>query len=316
MKLKTITLKSVFMAATLLLATACDDVIVDTSVKDAQEDVTTTQTGKLVVDCSFEQTVTSFAATRDGDVAVTPSKTLADTVNYVYYVIFKNDRVYKTVTQYKTDTDFGKLDIDLEEGSYTLAMLANKDNEGTSLEISNDGIVSIDSKKPRITETFSYAKNIDISLNARTSVKAQLCRCVAMVNFTSKDKYPDDITSMKITYNKVATKYDLLNSTGSNVGTMSRTIDLTGVTSIRNEDGYFNTSIYLYVPGSESKVDITLSFYNKSNTLLYTRELNNITIKENHKTNVAVTLFTDAGTEVPTISFDYNWGEDLNQSFD
>jgi hypothetical protein len=292
-------------AATLLLTTSCDDVIIENTTTEL------TATGNLEVDCAFDQEITEFSTTRSGEEATrATTATLSDTITHIYYVVMKDGTKYKEVSQKKGVTDFGKLNLPLEPGTYQLATFAN--NETSAVTISDDGLVGINDN--RLTESYSYIEDITISLNERTTVKAKLSRCVSRLNIKSKDKYPDGIASMKIVYSNAATKYDLVNNAGCSSGTMSRNITIEKVSTV-TDNGYFSIYSYLFVMGDAASINATISFYDASNTLLYTREMKNISLKKNRNTNVSLSLFTSSGTDVPSITFNYDWLEDYDQSF-
>jgi hypothetical protein len=223
----------------------------------------------------------------------------------------KEDKVYKTVQQTSSDEAFGTIGLNLDEGDYKLYVFAN--NESDEVAISDNGLVSIN--KNRVTDSFSCSGDIKISLNERTSVETKLNRCVTQVEFHSTDKCPENIRSIKLSYENVATKYSLVDQMGSVVGNISRSTPISSITSITDGDGKFKAYNYLYINKDEAEINITLQFYDASDNLLYTRYLENVQMKLNRKTIVSAALFTNSGTDVPSIVISSTWLEDYTQSF-
>jgi hypothetical protein len=102
---------------------------------------------------------------------------------------------------------------------------------------------------------------------------------------------------------------------GSVVGNISRSTPISSITSITDGDGKFKAYNYLYINKDEAEINITLQFYDASDNLLYTRYLENVQMKLNRKTIVSAALFTNSGTDVPSIVISSTWLEDYTQSF-
>jgi hypothetical protein len=119
---------------------------------------------------------------------------------------------------------------------------------------------------------------------------------------------------MKYTISNTATQYDLVNLTGCTTGSISRSIKVTS-TSTLIKDGKYDGTISLYIEGEATTVNATLEFYDSSDNLLYSRQLNNITVEQNRKTIATAALFTKTGMEVPMITITSTWGSDITQSF-
>jgi hypothetical protein len=303
--------RKIFYIATALLAiTACENVIVDTAEEEPVE--SSKGTGTLEVSCAFEQSYAPVTRATEGESQTeTTTVVLSKTVTHIYYVIMKDDKVYKTVQQTSSDEAFGTIGLNLDEGDYKLYVFAN--NESDEVAISDNGLVSIN--KNRVTDSFSYSGDIKISLNERTSVETKLNRCVTQVEFHSTDKCPENIRSIKLSYENVATKYSLVDQMGSVVGNISRSTPISSITSITDGDGKFKAYNYLYINKDEAEINITLQFYDASDNLLYTRYLENVQMKLNRKTIVSAALFTNSGTDVPSIVISSTWLEDYTQSF-
>jgi hypothetical protein len=310
------TLKGAAIAVTALTMISCENVIIE---EPQETETTTTATGTVEVNCSYSQVITDVTRTRaanEEEVEV-EATTLSDIATHIYYVLMKDGKVYQTETQVyqaaQTDdnaTTFGTIDLNVEEGDYTLVIFAN--NESNAVTISDNGLVSMNSN--RVTDSFSFSEKITVSSHQCTSVDAQLKRCITQVEFVSTDKFPSNIVKMKYTISNTATQYDLVNLTGCTTGSISRSIKVTS-TSTLIKDGKYDGTISLYIAGEETTVNATLEFYDSSDNLLYSRQLNNITVERNRKTIATAALFTKTGMEVPMITITSTWGSDITQSF-
>ena len=98
--------------------------------------------------------------------------------------VFKGDRRVAIVRQDKGDKVFGQVSLSLDEGEYTIVVIAHN-GEGAATVTSPNEIKFKDNK---VTDTFYYCG--DITVDSDSSYDLTLKRAVAMVRFVAEDKVP------------------------------------------------------------------------------------------------------------------------------
>jgi hypothetical protein len=203
---------------------------------------------------------------------------------------------------------FGTLSVNLDPGTYRLMVFAHNEKNGNPISVGTDG--SIQGYNNRATESFSYSDEVVITKNKRKAVSCKLTRCVAMVNFTSTDKVPAEVTKFKMTLTGVSSKYDLRNQIGVDVSTYA--------TAMVNIDGWISTAgmmsnvnSYVFLPAIETTINAKFEFYNNADELLLTRNIEGIQMRINAKTSVTGTFFQSDGVDA-AITVANDWGEPIN----
>ena len=285
------------------LFSSCEKAILTDIDSDDGDDteITAKETGELYVSCSFSQTQSEM--TRGSSVP------LAECANRVQYVIMNGETIVHNSEQINGGgNSFGTLSVNLEPGTYRLMVFAHNEKNGNPISVGTDG--SIQGYNNRATESFSYSDEVVITKNKRKALSCKLTRCVAMVNFTSTDKVPAEVTKFKMTLTGVSSKYDLRNQIGVDVSTYA--------TAMVNIDGWISTAgmmsnvnSYVFLPAIETTINAKFEFYNNADELLLTRNIEGIQMRINAKTSVTGTFFQSDGVDA-AITVANDWGEPIN----
>ena len=290
---------SLFFAS---LLTSCEKATLTVEEDDATESaVSSNEKGELYVTCSFSQT--------QSEITRASSVPLSDCASRVQYVIMNGESiVYNSEQINGGGNSFGTLSVNLDPGTYRLMVFAHNEKNGNPISVGTDG--SIQGYNNRATESFSYSDEVVITKNKRKAVSCKLARCVAMVNFTSTDKVPAEVTKFKMTLTGVSSKYDLRNQIGVDVSTYA--------TSMVNIDGWVSTAgmmsnvnSYVFLPAIETTINAKFEFYNNVDELLLTRNIEGIQMRINAKTSVTGTFFQSDGVDA-AITVANDWGEPIN----
>ena len=290
---------SLFFAS---LLTSCEKATLTAEEDDATESVVSSnEKGELYVTCSFSQT--------QSEITRASSVPLSDCASRVQYVIMNGETiVYNSEQINGGGNSFGTLSVNLDPGTYRLMVFAHNEKNGNPISVGTDG--SILGYNNRATESFSYSDEVVITKNKRKAVSCKLTRCVAMVNFTSTDKVPAEVTKFKMTLTGVSSKYDLRNQIGVDVSTYA--------TAMVNIDGWISTAgmmsnvnSYVFLPAIEATINAKFDFYNNADELLLTRNIEGIQMRINAKTSVTGTFFQSDGVDA-AITVANDWGEPIN----
>lgn len=285
--------------------TSCEKAILTESDSDDTE-VSAKETGELYVSCSFSQTQSEM--TRATTVP------LSECANRVQYIIMNGETiVYNSEQINGGGNSFGTLSVNLEPGTYRLMIFAHNEKNGNPISVGTDG--SIQGYNSRATDSFSYSDEVVITKNKRKAVTCKLTRCVALVNFTSTDVIPTEVTKFRVTLTGISSKYDLRNQIG-----MDATTYVTGMAELnsdrRSSEGMMsNIHCYVFLPALEKTIDAKFEFYNSANELLLTRNIEGIQMRINSKTSVTGSFFQSDGAEA-SVTVDSEWGDPISVNAD
>ena len=283
--------------------TSCEKAILTENDSDDTE-VSAKETGELYVSCSFSQT--------QSEITRASSVPLGDCANRVQYVIMNGETiVYNSEQINGGGNSFDTLSVNLEPGTYRLMIFAHNEKNGNPISVGTDG--SIQGYNNRATESFSYSDEVVITKNKRKAVSCKLTRCVAMVNFTSTDVIPADVSKFKLTLTGVSSKYDLRNQIG-----VDATTYVTGMAELNSDrrslEGMMsNIHCYVFLPAIETTINAKFDFYNNSDELVLTRNIEGIQMRINAKTSVTGSFFLLDGADA-AVTVDSDWGDPI--SFD
>ena len=292
----------VSLVAALIIASllsSCEKAILTDDIDDTE--VTDKDTGELYVTCSFSQT--------QSEITRASSVPLSECANRVQYVIMNGESIVHNSEQINGGgSSFGTLAVNLEPGTYRLMIFAHNEKNGNPISVGTDG--SIQGYNNRATDSFSYSTEVVITKNKRKAVSCKLTRCVAFVNFTSIDEIPTNVSKFRITLTGVSSKYDLRNEIGADVSTYNTAI--VNISNWKTNTGTMaDVNSYVFLPAIESVIDAKFEFFNSSDELVLTRNIEGIQMKINSKTSVTGSFFQSDGMDA-TITVDNDWGTPIN----
>lgn len=293
----------VSLVAALIIASllsSCEKAILTDDIDDTE--VTDKDTGELYVTCSFSQT--------QSEITRASSVPLSECANRVQYVIMNGESIVHNSEQINGGgSSFGTLAVNLEPGTYRLMIFAHNEKNGNPISVGTDG--SIQGYNNRATDSFSYSTEVVITKNKRKAVSCKLTRCVALVNFTSTDKIPTNVSKFRITLTGVSSKYDLRNEIGGAATTYVTSLAELNSDRRTSEGMMSNIHSYVFLPAIESVIDAKFEFFNSSDELVLTRNIEGIQMKINSKTSVTGSFFQSDGMDA-TITVDNDWGTPIN----
>lgn len=282
------------------LFTSCERAVLSSDDDDIEE-VVSKGKGELYVTCSFSQT--------QSEITRASSVSLSECATRVQYVIMQGETmVYNSEQINGGGNSFGTLSVNLEPGTYRLMVFAHNEENGNPISVGTDG--SIQGHNNRATDSFSYSDEVVITKDKRKTVSCKLTRCVAMVNFTSTDKIPAEVTKFKLTMTGVSSKYDLRNQIGVDASTYVTSMAELNSKRRTSEGMMSNIHSFVFLPAIEATINAKFEFYNNANELVLTRNIEGIQMRINARTSVTGTFFQSDGVDA-SITVDNDWGDDI-----
>ena len=281
------------------LFTSCERAVLSSDDDDIEE-VVSKGKGELYVTCSFSQT--------QSEITRASSVSLSECATRVQYVIMQGETmVYNSEQINGGGNSFGTLSVNLEPGTYRLMVFAHNEKNGNPISVGTDG--SVQGYNNRATDSFSYSDEVVITKDKRKTVSCKLTRCVAMVNFTSTDEVPAEVTKFKMTLTGVSSKYDLRNQIGVDATTYATA--MVNIGNWQSAAGMMsNVNSFVFLPAIEATINAKFEFYNNANELVLTRNIEGIQMRINAKTSVTGTFFQSDGVDA-SITVDNDWGDDI-----
>ncbi len=126
-----------------------------------------------------------------------------------YCVFTANGDLYTVKHQTSSDNDFGCKTLYMADGNYRLVVIAHSGAGNISIE-SEDKIKFKDNK---ITDTFSYSADIDVT--GDSSLDVSLSRIVACVHVVIPGPMPENVKQMEFYYTGGSSTYSCLSGYGS-----------------------------------------------------------------------------------------------------
>lgn len=198
--------------------------------------------------------------------------------------VFKGDRRVAIVRQDKGDKVFGQVSLSLDEGEYTVVVIAHN-GEGTATVTSPNEIKFKDNK---VTDTFYYCG--DITVDSDSSYDLTLKRAVAMVRFVAEDKVPAGVSSMRFYYTGGSSTFDAVNGCGcvNSRQTEIRDVPAAAHTASSHYD------IYTFPHSDDRPLNITVTALNASGGIVDERKFEDVKVERNQITRYSGIFFGES----------------------
>lgn len=286
------------MKRIIILIFACVALISCEPVSDSQTNLKADTSQGLCVKCKLHGSNQS-AKTND-NVTTRAVESVAGNVKKITIALLDAQKnVVNVVRQNENETDFGKININCEPGTYTLLCVGS--NSDADVTVANGGIISFDNNK--IKDCFCKCQDVTVSKNKRKGVTATLSRCVTKLRLESNEIIPEGVSYMDVEINGVSTKYDAINGCGIDPGTLEKkNIDLSALKGSK-----LDVNIYAFLPQQDSKVNANVDFVGANNESLYTLSLSDFQMQPNTESFFNGDMFIDGGADGDiTLNTDWN----------
>lgn len=189
----------------------------------------------------------------------------------------------------------------LHAGSYRLVVVAYK-TESVATFSWNTGNVTVSFADDAVKENFSAYKDVTIESSEQSSLSVNLTRKVAKFVFQPTVAVPSNVDNLEIVFSKGGSVLNII--TGFSTTDLGRSVS-------GNASSYVGTtnaiSAYLFVASAEEQMNVTLNAKNVQGTIIYTKTLENVVMKQNKMITATGDLFSSE--DEGTFTFDDDWEE-------
>lgn len=139
---------------------------------------------------------------------ITRAKDVKEVSTRINLAIFNGTEKIRSISQTKSDKDFGKISVSLPKGNFKIIAIAHSGNGSATITAPNE----ISFNKNKVTDTFLCCQ--DISVGTNNSFNLTMERIVAAVRFVFKDAIPEKVSKMKFYYTGGSSTLDALTGFG------------------------------------------------------------------------------------------------------
>ena len=286
------------MKQIIILIFGCMALISCEPVSDSETNLKADTSQGLCVKCKLRGSNQSSES--NDDVITRAVESVAGNVKKITIALLDAQKnVVNVVRQNENETDFGKINVNCEPGTYTLLCVGS--NSDVDVAVANGGIISFDGNK--IKDCFCHCQDVTVYKNKRKSVTSTMNRCVTRLRLESNETIPSDVAFMNVSLGGVSTKYDVVNGCGIDTGTLEKKdIDLSALAGAK-----LDINIYAFLPQADNKVNADIEFMDANKANLYSLTLSNFQMQPNTESFFNGDMFINGGADGDiTLNTDWN----------
>lgn len=279
-----------------LFFTSCEQPVTDDDGTDADEPNVVDGTKVVFNVCNVEMVPWNSDGYEAGNVT-----DISKLCTRIELAVFDGDNRVTVVRQAAGDAGFGHVTVGLDEGTYTVVVIAHN-GEG-SATISSPEQIKFNNNK--VTDTFYYCG--DITVGDETSYDLTLKRAVAMFRLVVKDNVPEKVDRMKFYYTGGSSTFDAVSGCGC---VDSRQTEFRDVP----DDAHSSESVYeVYTfPHSDGRtLNVTVSALDASDKVVDEREFTDVPVERNQVTQYSGYFFGESPGSGRSFTFtiDEDWSQ-------
>ena len=207
-------------------------------------------------------------------------------VNAVTLAFYKADgtEAYKA-TQTKNEADFGKFELSLPMGTYTMVALAYYTNENSVLTLTSPTEVSFN---VRVRETFAYSQAVNITNTSAVNLSAVLSRVVSMLKVVSTDGKTADVSNVRMTFSAGGKSFNPMTGFAITNTGFSNTVGNSAAVG-----SHSTSSTMLFLATDEQDIDVTIETLDADGAVLFTKTVSNVSFQRNRVTKLSGAMYTN-----------------------
>lgn len=184
------------------------------------------------------------------------------------FVLFDGETKVKSISQKEGDEDYGKVALNLEEGSYKLVVMAHNCDGAATISQAD----KITFPNNRVTDTFYYCEDITVGAQPAT-YDVQLKRAVAMFRLTITDALPADVKKMKFYYIGGSSTFDATTGKGN--------VNSRQTVNIVPSEGQQQFEVYTFPHDETGTLKMTVTALDGSDKTIQERLFEDVPIQRN-----------------------------------
>jgi len=290
------------LAATAMFMWACEKPILDEEAEEPAKEQTGKDKGNVVL------RVADFTMVPYDARATRAVQNISDYCTRLCFVVYKDDKKVKGITQAKTDDNYGEVSMVLDPGEYKLLVLAhNSQNENPVL--SNPESIQF-TNAIGYTDTFYYYGDLTVTSQPQTHDLA-LTRASSKLNFIIIDEIPSNVAYLKFYY------------TGGS-GVLNATTGFGGMVNSQQE-ALWNISgvqvpvtlpIYTFLQDETGKLQLTVTaLAADKETVVVERKFADVPMKRNMVTVYEGSFFDHTSNNTFTMTAETGWDEYQKETY-
>lgn len=294
------------MAVVLVAMTACEKPLLS----DYEDGKSASGNVILTFSATTGDIVTRGTTTGDDTLSrnnqdTTPGITRATTGDLSAYftklnvMVFDDDgnKAFSTVkTQQATDDDFGRMNVSLQEGTYTVVAVGHSSVKSATIK-SPQMVQFTASDGEKLTDTFCYKGEFTIDEEPETFDMA-MYRVGAMVRFCLTDEtIPDGFARLKIDYTGGSANFNPTTSEGTTKSTQSENRQ-------RRENKTYEVYTFPYLAVSGT-LKMTLSALSADGTVIQQRTFDQVPVSRNRITTYTGKFFEEGAGNITQNGFTF-----------
>lgn len=205
--------------------------------------------------------------------------------------LFNGDTKVKNVNQTADDSQFGKVSIEIEPGTYQLVAIAHN-GLGSCTVSSPDKITFANNK---MTDTFYYYGTVEIKESGSNPLV--LKRAVSMFRLITTDPIPENVAQMKFYYTGGSSTFNAISGFGC---VNSKQTEILTVTNPSADTHTFE--IYSFPHNTTGNLTIKVTAMDIAGNTITEKTYENVPIQQNVITQYTTQFFTDIPGAVTTLS--------------
>ena len=297
--------KLFFMAALVLLAASCSNERINEVTNEEKATVpVTVRVSEFSV--TQEEIPSGGGTTRAAQDVV--DYTDVEAIDLAFYdgeeLVYKHTQLRSDHTTYTT---FGEFSSNLAIGSYKMVVIGRGYFNEDVFVLTSPTAAGYTSERAR--ETFCAEQDVIVTSSTPLQLEVTLNRIVAMLKIVSSDNLSANVTRMRTTYSKGSKNF---NPT-SGLATDDNGFSLTN-SPHNSGDGHLSIYSFVFLASDEETMDITIEALDANNNALFTKVVQNVTLKRNRKTTLTGAIFTASPTS-SSFQLETEWLPDNNMNF-
>lgn len=219
----------------------------------------------------------------------------------IHYGIAKDNLLILSGTQSAGDSNFGKLELELEAGTYDFFTFGVGSSK--SFTYTPTGIPTSNTIESKNSEVFANTEDMTITTHNNT-IDRTISRVVGGLVFKITDVVPDAISKVEVSYSE---KYT---ATGKALTVQSNKYDFSKTMTIAN--GKLEELSTFVLP--QTLNPIIIRAYDLENNIVITKTVETLNVLANHRYTISGTLFEGFGKQDLSITVEEDWigEEDVN----
>lgn len=297
--------KNFFMAVVVLLAASCSNERVN---EVMNEEKATAPVTVRVSDFSVMQEEMPLDGGTTRAAQSVASYTDVKAIDLAFYdgeeLVYKHTQLRNDATTYTT---FGVFSSNLPIGSYKMVVIGRGYFNEDVFVLTSPTAAGYSSDRAR--ETFCATQDVIVTSSTPLQLEVTLNRIVSMLKVVSTDNLSNKVTTMRTSYSKGSKSF---NPTAG-LATDDNGFSLTN-SPYDPGDGHLSIFSFVFLASDEEMMDITIEALDAHNNVLFTKVVQNVTLKRNRKTTLTGAIFTASPTS-SSFQLETEWLPDNNMNF-